>query len=838
MNHKYLWIASAILLATSCRMVQQDELLPEVDTKPATTQTISLNSDHDGDWKLYFGIQDENAPNTPKELIRSDFRVIDATVPGNVEIDLQAAGIIEDPMIGTNVWKLREYEPYQWWYHRTFKAPLADEQHRIELCFDGIDCIADIWLNGKKIAHTENMFVEHHYDVTELLSRENELYVKIYSAELAARDYLRNNFGVRYDQLGEAVSIRKAPHMFGWDIMPRMLSAGIWRDVKLEVIDPTCFTSVYWVTKQVYTEAKKADMYVDWQIQTDRLSVDDLTMTIELERHGKLIYQKEFPMITTVARERIWGLEEVDLWWPRGFGEAAMYNASLEIRDKDGTLLSENRQKIGIRTAELIKTRINIKDNPGDFHFRVNGEKVFVKGTNWVPLDGLHSRDIRYVDEAVGMLADLNCNMVRLWGGNVYESDRFYELCDVNGIMVWQDFTMGCTTYPQDDEFKQIIKKEAEKVIRRLRNHPSIVLWAGNNENDISLEWANDQPHLNPNTDVISREVLPLAVREWDPKTPYLPSSPFISEEAFEVENRVTMEYAPEMHLWGPRGYYKAPFYTENNARFVSEIGYHGCPNLESLERMMEPDFVYPWLTREQRSDPGQEGSISVDGAIASEGNEILIWNEQWQCKATCSHPNTEVNKQRNYLMTNQIKEVFGNVPLELEDFVTASQIVQAEAKKYFIEFWRMNKGERNGILWWNLRDGWPIISDAIVDYYGGKKLAYQYIKKAQTDVCVMIGDALNRRHPVVAVNDTREEKKVKARITDFESGRILLEKTVELPANGKLMIGQIPAVGNTELWFIDYEFDVEVYQNHYLAYQPPIDYEQYKKWLSVLKQI
>ncbi|MCK4751648.1 MAG: glycoside hydrolase family 2, partial [Bacteroidales bacterium] len=370
-------------------------------SKPTNKRTITLNSDQAGDWKLYFGVQDEHAPGNPEELKRSDFKMIDATVPGNVEIDLQAAGLIEDPMIGINVRDLRKYEPFQWWYHRTFKAPEVSEAQRVEFCFDGIDCIADIWLNGRKIAHVENMFVEHHYDITELMKEGNELFVKIYSTELAAREYFRNNFGVRYDQLGEAVSIRKAPHMFGWDIMPRMLSAGIWRDVKLEVIDPTYFTSVYWVTKDVYPEDKKANMYVDWQFQTDRLYIDDLTMTISLERNGENIYQKQFPLTTTISRERIWGLENVDFWWPRGFGVQPLYNATLRVSDKQGNVLAENQQKIGIRTSELIVTPVNTKEKPGDFHFRVNGERIFIKGTNWVPLDGLHGRDIQHVDEAV-----------------------------------------------------------------------------------------------------------------------------------------------------------------------------------------------------------------------------------------------------------------------------------------------------------------------------------------------------------------------------------------------------------------------------------------------------
>jgi beta-mannosidase len=422
--------------------------------------------------------------------------------------------------------------------------------------------------------------------------------------------------------------------------------------------------------------------------------------------------------------------------------------------------------------------------------------------------------------------------MIRMWGGNVYESERFYNLCDENGIMVWHDFIFGCTTYPQNNEFKNKVKIEADKVIRRLRNHASIVLWAGNNENDVSLDWGGAQSHIDPNTDVISRQVLPLAVREWDPETPYLPSSPFISEEVFKIHNRISQDLSPEMHLWGPRGFYKAPFYTENNAKFVSEIGYHGAPNVESLKKMMTPENVYPW---EKEAKASQEDVVTVIGEVKKA--EKLVWNEEWQAKATMSSPNAYTNKERNFLMVNQIREVFGECPTELEDFVTASQIVQAEAKKYFIEFWRMNKGQRHGILWWNLRDGWPIVSDAIIDYYGGKKLAYEYIKKVQTDVCVMIGDIRegNSGHPVVLVNDTRNKQKVEINIADKDSGRILLSKTVEVEANGKLNIDELPKVDKNELWIINYKLNGATYNNHYLAFKPVMKLEKYKKWLPAL---
>ena len=296
--------------------------------------------------------------------------------------------------------------------------------------------------------------------------------------------------------------------------MPRLISAGLWKDVKLEVIPPDYWESVYWVTKKVNTENRSAELYVDWQFNTSRFNIDDLLLKISLSRGNKVVYEKSVKVYTTVGREHIEGLRDIEFWWPRGYGEPSLYEASLQLTDSTGKVLCENVQKIGIRKTELLVTPVNTKENPGDFAFIVNGERVFVKGTNWVPLDALHSRDIQHLDTAMSMLVDLNCNMVRLWGGNVYESDAFYNLCDQNGIMVWQDFIMGCTTYPQNADFQEKIRKEAVKAILRLRNHPCLALWAGNNENDVSLEWGDDQSYIDPNTDIISRQVLPLALRE------------------------------------------------------------------------------------------------------------------------------------------------------------------------------------------------------------------------------------------------------------------------------------------------------------------------------------
>lgn len=660
-------------------------------------KTMSLN----GKWDLYFGPEDVADSASPANLSAlPHWKMISAKVPGNVELDLFNAALIEDPQMGSNVFALQKYESYQWWYRTTFKTPAHDKHQEVLLNFEGIDCLGTIWLNDSIIGKTDNMLIPHKFDVTELLrpNEKNELYVQLKSAVLAGRKYLTTPLEYALPGKWEALNIRKAPHMYGWDIMPRIVSAGLWRDVSLHIKNKTCLSSVYWATQSINKDINRAEVCIDWSFTTELDKINDLKVKVTIELEGSKIYERKYPVTGHHDKYKI-AIEDAKFWWPKGYGDQPLYNISVELIASKDDLLDQHSGKLGIRTIELKRSEITLPDKKGEFAFIVNGEKIFAKGTNWVPLDALHSRDKNHLEATVNMLVDLNCNMIRCWGGNVYESKDFYELCDKYGILVWQDFAMGCARYPQTDELADKMQAEAEVIIPLLRNHPSLALWAGNNENDVFLTWIG-MNHIDPNSDRISREVLPTAVREHDPFRPYLQSSPYVSPTVFA--NGFDKKTMPEVHLWGPRGYFKAPFYTDINAHFVSEIGYHGCPDRAILEEMMDTEFVYPW---------------KKDGS----------WNDQWVTKAVAAFPSQdEFGQKRNNLMTKQIKELFGEVPKDLDTFILASQSVQAEAKKFFIESWRIKKGDRSGILWWNLRDGWPIVSDAIVDYYNRKKLAYQ----------------------------------------------------------------------------------------------------------------
>jgi len=762
---------------------------------------VALN----GAWQLSYGRQTRQSPRTPAEFRAANLTRIPATVPGNVEIDLEKAGKIKDPRIGNHIYALREFETCQWWYQKKFFASEFSSDDRIELVFEGLDCFAEIWLNDTWIGSAKNMLIPHRFEISHAvkLVEENELLVCISSAVLAGRQHRHSPLEQALPGKWEALAVRKAAHSYGWDIMPRAVSAGIWREVYLEARPATRFTSVYWGTQRTDPANQTAGIFVSWQFETDRDQPDDLILQIEISQNDALKYQSQNPLFSTAGREFI-DLQSVALWWPRGYGEPARCDAKLSLIDSNGQVLHQTRHSIGLRHLELRHTEIASAESPGEFVFVINGVKIFAKGTNWVPLDALHSRDSQHLSAALEMLVDLNCNVVRCWGGNVYPEAAFYDFCDAHGILVWQDFALGCGIYPQTDAFLQEIREEARVIIERFRNHPSLALWSGNNENDEVYKWIRLEL-VDPNSDRISREVLAEMVRWHDPLRPYLPSSPYYSPENFR--QGLKMELLPEVHLWGPRGYFKAPFYTEVVSNFVSEIGYHGCPNRETLEQMLDPEFLWPWQN-----------------------------NEQWLTKAVRLHPNVTVDNYRIGLMAKQITYLFRDIPEELDDFILASQINQAEALKFFIESWRIKKWERTGMLWWNLRDGWPIISDAVVDYYNRKKLAYHYIKQVQPDVCVIVGEAIQAAHPVVAVNDTRNPASGSLVIFNIDTQKVLLALEFFVPANTAQTIGQLPRAAEPEMWQLQWTLTNGITgQNHYLAGEPPISLGKYQTWLKQL---
>lgn len=749
----------------------------------------------DGEWKLSFRPQQE----------AGEWTTIPAKVPGDVYIDLERAGVTPDPMIGTNVFCYLKYEQYEWKYETSFPAIELKRGERAVLKFAAVDTRAEYWLNGEKLGASENMFVPVEFDVTGKLKASNDLVVNIKSPLRDPHDLLsvlgRSRVGGT-----DVEGIRKAQHSFGWDIMPRLVSSGIIKSVTLEAVPEVRFGDTHWMVTAIDRAKRTADLKVDCQILAPWRYLHKSKLRLTLSRPGKAPTVFEDTVHFYQTRDYL-TLKDVDFWWPRDAGEPALYEAKAEFLDADGTVLAEKACRIGIRTIEWQRADYLNEKEPGTFRFLVNGEPIYMHGCDVTPMDALHSRDPQHMQKCLDMLVDLNCNMVRVWGGGVYEEDAYYDFCDANGILVWQDFMMGNVEPEQNDRFAKAIYDEAKYQVVRLRNHPCLAIWCGNNEQDRSVggSWGRFAP--DPEKDRISREVLPRVLRDFDPLTPYIPSSPWWTPDVVAGKAKLSQD-----HLWGPRQLcYKGPYWCESTVTFVSEMGCHGCPDLETLKRMMTPGCVSPW------PDPAHKDKFNIE----------------WNCKATCAYPeqcpHPWYGDGRNAIMSAQTANMFGRTADDVATFVDQSQIYQAMAVKYWVELFRSRKGRTWGVLWWNLRDGWPIISDGVVDYWFGKKRAYEAIKSVQhPQLATAVEDGR-----LVAVNDRLYPVKGRVKVADVESGKVLYDAAVDLPANVAVeLVRRLPLDGKGCL-DVRFDFEGQACVNKCLYGEFPFDYGKVKEWLK-----
>ncbi|MCQ2485196.1 MAG: glycoside hydrolase family 2 [Clostridia bacterium] len=741
-------------------------------------KSISLN----GQWKLK-GREQEGS---------EDFISLNAIVPGEVQLDLSEAGYLPiDLFMGKNIFETEKYEGWEWWYERSFIAP--DERENVYLVFCGVDCIAEYFLNGEKIGESRNAFIRHEFEIgKKLTDGKNTVAVHILSPMVYAHyrpfDISAIYFSGHIGFNGTATALRKPPHSFGWDIMPRAITSGLWRDVKIEVRDKFYF-------EQLFFKSDLNGFTVAYELKSKYCDFNNVELEF-IGECGESTFCKKLRANWKIGGREYIGIENPQLWWPYGYGEANLYDTTVNIYS-DGELVHTEKHKIGLRTVELDRTD-HTDGVHGKFRFIVNGVEVMCRGTNWVPLDAFHSRDKSRYEKALSLVKDIGCNILRCWGGNVYEDHEFFDFCDANGIMVWQDFAMACNSYPEDDEFLEDMRREVEFVVREYRNHPSIILWSGDNE----IDWCHRNLGRDPDTNVITRKVIPDVINKNDVGRPYIASSPYITGEKFRNN---TLDPS-EAHLWGARDYYKADFYKQSKAHFVSETGYHGCPSLESIKNFISEDKVFPYFD-----------------------------NDEWNLHST----DVNLNDGRVMLMHKQVRQLFGEVPENAEDYILASQISQAEAKKYFIERIRANRPKTSGIIWWNLLDGWPQMSDAVVDYYFTKKLAYSYIKRSQAPFAIIAGEISSWNLPFFACNDTLKEKSGTVTITDIDTGEIVFESDFISPANSTVKIGAFPVYYSEKRMFVIRwkTSDGEGF-NHYTSGNVPLDFETYKKWLRKLNNI
>ncbi len=619
------------------------------------------------DWKLAY------APNyicknmklsSIGDIEKSGFDIVSAQVPGNFELDLMRDGKIPDLYYSTDTLAAQKLENMHIWYYTEFEIDDIDSY----IHFEGIDTISEIYLNGKLVCETDNMFIP--YDVYgDFKKGKNELVVHIKPVCIEARKYVSTaqQYGLKYNYASQY--IRKAAHMFGWDIMPRIVSAGIWKPIAVKKIKKDKFNEVYLTALRVNTKTDTAEMIGFVNVDISKDFITDYSVKI-CGKCGESKFE---------VKETLWhnsyrfafDVTNCKFWYPKNYGESNLYETTVELYYKD-ELCDTYKLNIGIRTVELDISPTESEDKVGDFCFKVNGICVFLMGTNHVPLDAFHSQDTKRLSKMLELTDDIGCNAVRMWGGNVYENDDFFDFCDKHGILVWQDFMMACSMYPRDCEFAERLEKEAVYQIKRLRNHASLALWAGDNECDSGMICNSTG---NPNDNTITRELLKRLTAAHDFTRPYLPSSPYVDDTAYK--NRFTL---PEGHLWGPRDYFKGDFYKNAKSRFASEMGYQGFPSRNSLKKFLKnPEKIF----KDGTNVPTEEYLVHSASPEASEKSPYAY---------------------RIGLTYSQILKLFDKAEENFDDLLKQSQISQAEAKKFFIERMRIKNGSApvlsGGICW------------------------------------------------------------------------------------------------------------------------------------------
>ena len=618
-----------------------------------------------------------------------------ATVPGCVQLDLLNNKLIGDPFYRSDEDSVQWIDGNDWEYRRVFNldASMFASPH-IDLVFEGLDTYADVYLNDSLIVVADNMFREWIYENAKfrLKTGKNELLIRFPSITKRNR--------ALYDKLSqklpgdEKVVCRKAAYNFGWDWGPRLVTCGISKPVYLKLYDRVNLLGVQFIQKKITGSAATmsavftltSDLPGTGRIMINNDSVQLMAHTCSIDK-GKNVIRFDFV------------IRNPKLWWPSGLGTPYLYplNYCIYLRDE---LVAKGKQKTGLRTIELVQQKDSIGSS---FYFRVNNVTVFIKGANYIPQDNFPSRvsDSDYR----ALLTDVkgrNMNMLRVWGGGIYEKDIFYDICDELGIMVWQDFMFACAMYPGNREFLDNVNAESSENIIRLRRHPCLALWCGNNE--IDEGWKNwgwirqynyspaDSAEVYDTYQRIFNVMLQDNVRRLDTLRPYVPTSPM-----FGWGNK-SSTLSGDTHYWGV-WWGKEPFtkYKEVIGRFASEYGFQAFPDPGSFKKFAKPE------------------DLTLGSAVM---------------KVHQKHPTG--SELIDEYMLREFKR-----PKDFESYAYVSQVLQAEGIKTAIEAHRRAMPYCMGTMFWQYNDCWPVVSWSARDYYGAPKALHYYLYREYDDMLV-----------------------------------------------------------------------------------------------------
>jgi len=622
-----------------------------------------------------------------------------ATVPGCVHTDLLANKLIDDPFWRDNEKRLQWIGKTDWEYTTTFDiTPSILARENIQIVFEGLDTYANVSVNGTALLNTDNMFRTWRADIKPLLKAgANTLHIRFRSPIneilpiMAKMDY---ELPAGNDQ-GEKTSphTRKAPYQYGWDWGPRFVTSGIWRPVYLDVWDSARIDSAYLVTMTIVNGNATIAAHVD----VDSTVATEATVLIENAKTRAVVSQQEVQLSRGQNRYSLaFGIRNAALWWPNGLGSQPLYSFKVRVIIK-GKPVDEIVRRLGVRTIELLQKPDEVGKS---FTFVVNGYPTFMKGANWIPADSFPSRitpeRYRHLLESV---RDANMNMLRVWGGGIYERNDFYDMCDEMGILIWQDFMFGCSLYPGDQAFLDNVRQEAIDNVTRLRQHPSIVIWVGNNEMEsgwFHWGWKNQYPaKLWDDYMKVFYGVLPEVIKSLDPTRQYWPSSP-----SSNLEDDPESQKMGDLHYWQV-WHAAAPFheYEKQSPRFMSEYGFQAFPQVDTVATYTDPgerNITSPVMLAHQRHP---------------RGNQLI----------------------REYMLREYPE------PKDFDSFLYVSQVLQAEGIKVGAEHLRRIMPHNMGSLYWQLDDCWPVASWSSIDYTGRWKALQYYARRFYSDVRVIL---------------------------------------------------------------------------------------------------
>lgn len=618
--------------------------------------------------------------------------------PTSVHVELLKRKAIPDPFIGLHEWDVQWIGEAEWAFKTTFH--IADETFaapNVDLIFEGLDTYCSVELNGEKLLSTNNQFISHHIPVKgqSLKNGDNELVLTFPSAFIKGRELEKQHGKLNlWNGDSSRLHVRKAQYNYGWDWGPVLMTVGPWRPISIHAY-----------------ESRLADLRAIVDVKEDLSVQTNISFQVEGSVSG---LKAEYSLLSQDGKEVLGdsaALSEgkgesafaakpgaLDLWYPVGYGKQALYTLQVSLYDEQGNVIDVQVQQLGLRRVRVIQDKLD--GEPGhSFLFEVNNIRIFCGGSNWIPADSfLTTMTPKRYRDWLQLLIDGNQNMIRVWGGGIYEHDSFYNICDELGIMVWQDFMFGCGQYPAYNSFLESVKVEAEQNVKRLRHHPSIVIFAGNNEDyqlaeslKLDLDYGDEKSDFRQ-TNFPARHIYERVLPEIVAKhceIHYHRSSPY---SGF---GQVTTDRTNgDLHQWNVWHGSQEPWHNWDilAGRFVSEFGMEGYPNIRT-----------------------------VDYWIGGDKSERYP-----QSRTNCNHNKADGFERRLelYLMEN-FKHAF-----DIESYVYYTQIMQAETLASAYRLWRRNwKGRGKeytaGALVWQINDCWPVTSWAIVDYFLRPKPAY-----------------------------------------------------------------------------------------------------------------